>query len=57
MSNALEKYNTLNLQTLMSKKSKIVSSEEALHEIEPVSWSDEVMQSQKKIIVKKGTKD
>ena len=57
MSDTTVKYNTLDLQVLLSKKSKIVSSEEALHEVEPVSWSDDVMQSQKKVVVKKGTRD
>lgn len=57
MSNDSVKYNTLDLQAVLSKKSKIVSSEKALREVEPVSWSDEVMQSQKKVVVKKGTRD
>ncbi len=57
MSDTTVKYNTLDLQALLSKKSKIVSSEEALREVEPVSWSDDVMQSQKKVVVKKGTRD
>lgn len=57
MSDTTVKYNTLDLQVLLSKKSKIVSSEEALREVEPVSWSDDVMQSQKKVVVKKGTRD
>ena len=57
MSDTSVKYNTLDLQALLSKKSKIVSSEEALREVEPVSWSDDVMQSQKKVVVKKGTRD
>ncbi len=53
MSDTTVKYNTLDLQALLSKKSKIVSSEEALHEVEPISWSDDVIQSQKKITVAK----
>lgn len=57
MSDASVKYNTLDLQAVLSKKSKIVSSEEALREVVPVSWSDDVMQSQKKVVVKKGTRD
>lgn len=57
MSDTTVKYNTLDLQVLLSKKSKIVSSEEALREVDPVSWSDDVMQSQKKVVVKKGTRD
>ncbi|MBR6642306.1 MAG: hypothetical protein IKL28_01435 [Lachnospiraceae bacterium] len=57
MSDTTVKYNTLDLQALLSKKSKIVSSEKALREVEPVSWSDDVMQSQKKVVVKKGTRD
>ena len=57
MSDTTVEYNTLDLKALLSKKSKIVSSEEALHEVELVSWSDDVMQSKKKVVVKKGTKD
>jgi len=57
MSDTTVKYNTLDLQALLSKKSKIVSSEKALREVEPVSWSDDVMQSQKKVVVKKGTRN
>jgi len=56
MSNTMVKYNTLDLQAVLSKKTEIVSSEKALREVEPVSWSDDVMQSQKKVVVKKGTK-
>lgn len=56
MSDITVKYNTLGLQALLSKKSKIISSEEALRELEPVSWSDDVMQPQKKVVVKKGTR-
>jgi len=56
MSNTMVKYNTLDLQAVLSKKTEIVSSEKALREVEPVSWSDDVIQSQKKVVVKKGTK-
>ena len=56
MSDTTVKYNTLDLQILLSKKSKIVSSKEALCEVEPVFWSDDVIQSQKKITVKKITR-
>lgn len=50
-------YNTLDLQALMSKKAKTVSSEEALREVEPVPWDEEVLQSQQKVTVVKGTRD
>ena len=50
-------YNTLDLQTLMLKKAKTVSSEEALREVEPVQWNEEVMQSQQKVTVVKGKRD
>ena len=57
MGNATVQYNTLDLQTLLSKKSKIVSSEEALQDIVPVQWDDEVLNSQEKITVREGTRD
>lgn len=57
MSDTTVKYNTLDLKTLLSRKSKIVSSEKALRAVEPVSWGDDVMQSQKKVVVKKGIRD
>lgn len=56
MSDTTVKYNTLDLQALLSKKSNIVFSEEALREVEPVSWGDDVMQLQRKVVVKKGTR-
>ena len=54
MSNTTVKYNTFDLKALLSKKTTIVSYEEALREVEPVSWSDDVMQLQKEVVVKKG---
>ena len=38
MSNVIGEYATLNLQTLVGKKRKIVSSEEALKDVVPVDW-------------------
>lgn len=56
MGNTVVKYNTLDLCTLMGKKSKIVSSEEALKNVKPIEWSDDVIQGKKKVLVTKSTR-
>ena len=56
MGNTLAKYNTLDLCALMGKKSKIVSSDEALKNVRPIEWSDDVMQGKKKVVVTKSTR-
>jgi len=47
------KYNTLDLNNLNNKKTKIVSSEEALKDISPINWSKEVLSGEKKINIDK----
>lgn len=42
---------TLNLQTLKQKKGRIVSSQEALEDVNPIVWGDEVLKHGKKITV------
>lgn len=40
----------LNLDSLLSKQVKIVSSEEALRDVTPIDWPDEVINKEKKVI-------
>ena len=56
MGNTMAKYNTLDLCALMGKKSKIVSSEEALKNTKPIEWDDDVIQGKKKVLVTKSTR-
>ena len=49
MSNVMEKYATLDLQALMRKNGKIISSEEALKDVQPVDWGKDVLQGKKKV--------
>ena len=51
MSNVMEKYATLDLQVLMRKNGKIISSEEALKDVRPVDWGKDVLQGKKKVTV------
>lgn len=51
MSNVTEGYATLDLQTLMRKNGKIVSSKEALQDVRPVDWGKDVLQGKKKVTV------
>ncbi len=53
MSNMAEKYNTLDLCALMKKKSKVVSSGEALKDVKPVEWGKEVTDRKRKVLVSK----
>lgn len=46
-----KKYEGLNLNILKSKKSRIISSEEALKDIIPIEWSDEVLEGKEKVII------
>jgi hypothetical protein len=39
-------------ELLKNKKTKIVSSEEALKDIIPVDWSEDVLSGKKKVIIK-----
>lgn len=53
MSNMAEKYSTLDLCALMKKKSKVVSSGEALKDVKPVEWGKEVTEGKRKVLVSK----
>lgn len=49
----MEKKNckSLDLSKLQNKKSVIISSKEALRDVTPITWSEEVLAGKKKIIV------
>ena len=51
MSNTMGKYAALDLQILTKKKGKIVTSEEALKDVRPVEWGEDVLQGRKKVKV------
>ena len=42
---------SLNLSILETKKTVIISSKEALKEVTPINWSNDVLTGKKKIIV------
>lgn len=44
-------YAALNLQALKQKKGRIISSQEALRDIKPILWDDEVLKNKKKITI------
>ena len=51
MSNTMKKYTALDLQILTKKKGKIVTSEEALKDVQPVEWGEDVLRGRKKVKV------
>ena len=44
---------TLNLDKIKSKKTTIVSSKEALKDITPINWNEEVKSGEKKVTIYK----
>lgn len=44
-------YAHFDLQTLANKKSRIISSEEALKDVIPIDWGSEVLDGKKKVLV------
>jgi len=44
-------YNSLDLNKLKSKKHTIISSKEALKDITPIEWSEDVLSGKKKVII------
>lgn len=44
-------YARFDLQILANKKSRIVSSEEALKDVVPIDWGSEVLEGKKKVLV------
>lgn len=42
----------LDLEILKSKKSKIVSMEDALKDVEPIEWTEDVIEGKKKVLIK-----
>lgn len=47
------KYNKLNKEILSSKNRRIISSDEALNNVIPIQWSNEVINGLQKVIIHK----
>ena len=47
----------LNMEKINSRITKIVSSEEALRDVVPIDWSDEVLSGKKKVTITNATKE
>lgn len=46
-----EAYRTLDMSKISNKKSKVISCKNALSDVTPINWSDDVLTGKKKIIV------
>lgn len=55
MSNGMMSYAMLDLHALGKKNIKIVSSQEALDDVIPIAWGEDVLQGKEKVIAAKGT--
>lgn len=49
-----KKYKLLDLDKLRTKKSIVVSTEEALKDIIPINWSKDVLSGKKKVLINYG---
>jgi len=50
-------YATLNMNIINTKKSKIISSKEALKDVTPIIWDNEVLNGNKKVIITKANNE
>ena len=46
-------YRKLDMSKLASRKHQTMSSKEALRDVEPIKWSDDVLSGNKKVTIKK----
>ncbi len=46
-------YRKLDMSKLAGRKHQTMSSKEALNDIEPIKWSDDVLNGKKKVTIKK----
>ncbi|MCI9591477.1 MAG: hypothetical protein HFG42_13185 [Lachnospiraceae bacterium] len=51
MSNGVMSYTALDLNALGKKNVKVVSSKEALSDVSPIKWEEDILQGRKKITV------
>ena len=51
MSENIQTYRKLNLEKIESRITKAMSTEEALKDVEPIEWSNEVMSGQQKVTI------
>ena len=49
MSEKMQTYRKLNLKKIESRITKAISTEEALKDVEPMDWSDEVLSGQQQV--------
>jgi len=52
MERTLESYAKLDLAALLNKKNTIISSEEALKDVKPVEWGEDMLQGKKSVVIK-----
>jgi hypothetical protein len=57
MSESRTEYKRLDINKINSRITKIVPMEEALKDVAPIEWSDEVLSGEKKVIVTNAEKD
>lgn len=53
MTNSTVAYRKLNLSKLAGRKHRVISSEEALKDITPINWSDDVKNGIRKVCINK----
>ena len=51
MTNFTTTYRKLNLSKLAGRKHRVISSEEALKDIKPINWSDDVKNGIRKVCI------
>ena len=49
-------YRRLDFSKISSRNTKVVSSEEALKDVTPVEWSEDILNGKRKVTVKKNSK-
>jgi hypothetical protein len=57
MSESRREYKRLDMSKLNNRISKIVPMEEALKDVAPIEWSDDVLSGKKKVVVTNAEKD
>ena len=53
MNAAVQEYGYLDLSKLRTRISKTISTEEALQDVTPINWSDDVVSGEKKVQISK----
>lgn len=53
MGKAAEQYATFDVRSLLSKKSSIVSSKEALKDVQAIKWEEEVLRGERTVVARR----